>query len=169
MVSAEAKNLDYLTYSPVQTRIVRRKKINKARVVQWLIISGIFLSLMFVNSVIQALLAQTQMQLEVAQSTIENLDKELGRLRYEVADLSSYARVERIASTRFNMLRPAGVDGLNFYSFSPTQPSFGQMELPMAQLTIKQTLKNRENTKVTQKIGGWIAGLDRTLAGEDLN
>src|SRR5690554_4056049 len=94
MVSAEAKNLDYLTYSPVQTRIVRRKKINKACVVQWLIISGIFLSLMFVNSVIQALLAQTQMQLEVAQSTIENLDKELGRLRYEVADLSSYARVE---------------------------------------------------------------------------
>lgn len=166
MISAEAKKLNYEYFSPKQTRRIRRRRINKEQVRRWLVVSGILLSLMAVNSIIQALLAQTQLRLEKAQTKVEALDKELGQLQFELAGLSSYERVERVASVKFGMLRPVGISNLTA-DYSLTQVRLEEVEIPLYELTteFRQETGGR-NKGLAREIGRWISSLGRAMAND---
>jgi cell division protein FtsL len=168
MISAEARKLNYNSFSPKQTRGIRRKRINKEEVRRWLLLSGVLLSLMTVNSILQALLAQTQLRLEDAQAKVETLDKELGQLQYELAGLGSYDRVESVASTKLGMLRPIGFGSLRANN-SSIQTRLEEIEIPLYKLTAEhgKTGSSADQQRgIVHEISRLIAGLGRTMAND---
>ena len=164
MISAEARKLNDEYFSSKQTRRNRRRRINKEQVRRWLVVSGLLLSLMTANSIIQALLAQTQLRLEQAQTKLEALDKELGQLQFELAGLSSYERVERVAAAKFGMLRSAEISNLSA-DYSLTQVRLEEVEIPLYELTTEfRQETGRRNTGLAGEINRWISGLGRAMA-----
>jgi len=66
-------------------------------------IVGVIIGLVFLNSVIQALVVEKNYQVAVRRNQIQALDRELNKIQIEIAGLTSYERIQNLATTELGM------------------------------------------------------------------
>ena len=142
----------------VKIRKVYRMRVNKEKLLGRVRFVAILLLLMTANILVQALLAQTQHRLAVVRDEIREMEKEIGRLQYELADLSSSQRIEVIALNDLGM-KPAESDGRQLLAYTPVLPETPEITLYMQARGYLGTERG-----VLQRVADWLSGAGRVMA-----
>ena len=108
----------------------------------------VFVGLIFLNSVIQALVVQKSHEITVQRNEIQALDRELNKLQIEIAGLTSYDRIQNLAKTELGMKLAAPSD----YRRVAAVPSVDRM----APDSYRQSLWS--------KVAAWVGGAGETMA-----
>ncbi len=158
MVTAKAEDLYYP--APRRVRVRRVRRFNKKKFVNLIRVTGLLLCLMTANTLVQALLAQTQQQLHKVENEIKEVEKIIGHLQYDLANLSSSGRIETIALNNLGM-KPTGIiTNTQLAALSPPV-----LETPEITLYMQGSEAGSLNQGVMERIAGWLSGVGRTLAG----
>lgn len=142
----------------VKIQKVHRIKIDRKKLLDRVRITGILLCLMTANILVQALLAKTQHQLGIVRGEIQELEKDVGRLQYELADLSSSERIEVIAVNALGM-KPAENDSRQLLSYSSALP-----ETPEITLYMQTPYYLEMDRGVMERVTDWFSGVGRVMA-----
>ncbi|NLY89103.1 MAG: hypothetical protein GX085_05725 [Firmicutes bacterium] len=142
----------------VKIRKTYRLKINKKKLLGRVRIVAFLFLLMTANILVQAMLAQSQHRLAVVRGEIEEMEKEIGRLQYELADLSSSQRIEVIAVNVLGM-KPAENDGRQLLAYTPALS-----ETPEITLFMQAPAYLGMERGVLQKVADWLSGAGRVMA-----
>lgn len=164
MLTAEAKKLNYEDVNQVNTARKRKIDVKAAAVLKYLRVGCLLFCLMITNTVIQALLAQTQHKLDSLQAKIIRVEKELGQLQYDLANLSSCRRVEYLAATKLGMEKADTMYNLQL-AIIPESPR----EEPQTDLYLLAENTSFQNRGVVERVASWLTGLGETLAGAEVN
>lgn len=132
-----------------KTRVVMEKKtrLRWKRTVLFKMV-GVLLGLILINSVIQALVVEKNHQIVVQREAIQALDRELNKLQIEIAGLTSYERIQKLAKTELGMKLASPGD----YRRIAAVPSVNQMDSDSYQ-------KN-----IWSRVAAWIGGAGETMA-----
>ena len=144
--------------SRVRIRKVYRMRIDRKKLQNRVRFIAILLLLMTANILVQALLAQTQHRLAMVREEIKEMEKVIGRLQYELADLSSSQRIEGIALNVLGM-KPAKNDDRQLLACAPALPETPEITLFMQASSSSGTVRG-----VWQRVADWLAGTGRVLA-----
>lgn len=111
-------------------------------------IVGVFIGLIFLNSVIQALVVEKNYQIANQRDEIQVLDRELNKIQIEIAGLTSYDRIQKLAKTELGMKLASPGD----YRRIAAVPSLNQMD------------SNSYQKNIWSRVAAWIGGAGETLA-----
>lgn len=139
-------------------RKVYRMRINKKKLLTRVRFIAILLLLMAANILVQAMLAQTQHRLAMVRGEIREMEKEIGRLQYDLAYLGSSERVEVVAVNALGM-KPAENDGRQVLAYSPALP-----ETPEITLFMQAPRSLGAERGVLQRVADWFSGAGRVMA-----
>ncbi len=127
---------------------IRRKtriRLKRAILVK---ICGVLIGLVFLNSIIQALVVQKNYQIVAKSKEIQSLDRELNKIQIEMAGLTSYDRIQYLAKTELGMKLATPRDYRRIAAVS----------------SIDQTTSSSYQQGVWGRFAGWVGGVGRTLA-----
>lgn len=158
MLTAKAEDLYYPASRRVRVRRIRR--FNRKKLFNLVRVTGLLLCLMTANTLVQALLVQTQQQLHKVENEIKEVEKTIGHLQYDLANLSSSGRIETIALNNLGM-KPTGI--LTNTQLAGLSPSV--LETPEITLFMQGSEAGGLNQGVVERISEWLSGVGRTLAG----
>ncbi|HOP74974.1 MAG TPA: cell division protein FtsL [Bacillota bacterium] len=135
-----------------QRQTARRVNVRNAKIV---ILVGILLALVVCNVVVHACVIRQDHQLKYWQKMIDEKERELVKLRIEIAQLESFDRIQRIAQNELGM-RDAGPMDCYLIKSAP--------ELKKEVFKSDYVAKTPTNTGLWNKVSGWLGGLGRTMA-----
>ena len=142
----------------VKIRKVYRMRINKRKLLNRVRVVAILLLLMAANILVQAMLAQTQHRLAMVRGEIKELEKEIGRLQYDLAYLGSSERIEVVAVNTLGM-KPVENEGRQLLAYAPELP-----ETPEITLFMQAPGYPGMERGVLQRVAGWLSGVGRAMA-----
>ena len=111
-------------------------------------ITAVVIGLVFLNSVIQALVVEKNYQIAVQYGQIQALDRELNKLQVEIASLNSYERIQKLAKTELGMKLASSGD----YRRIAVVPS------------LDQTMPRSDRKTIWNRVAAWVGGSGETLA-----
>ncbi len=111
-------------------------------------IVGVLIGLIFLNSVIQALVVEKNHQILVQRGEIQALDRELNKIQIEIAGLNSYERIQKLAKTELGMKLASPED----YRRIAVAPS------------AKRTEPGSYRKNILSRVAAWVGGVGETLA-----
>ncbi|MGE5607482.1 MAG: hypothetical protein ACM3YE_17555 [Bacteroidota bacterium] len=111
-------------------------------------IVGVVIGLVFLNSVIQALVVEKNYQITVQQGKIQALDRELNKIQIEIAGLNSYERIQNLAKTELGMKLASPGD----YRRIAVAPS------------VNQTAPRSYEKNIWSRVAAWVGSAGETLA-----
>lgn len=135
-----------------QRQTARRVNVRNAKIV---ILVGILLALVVCNVVVHACVIRQDHQLKYWQKMIDEKERELVKLRIEIAQLESFDRIQRIAQNELGM-RDAGPMDCYLIKSAP--------ELKKEVFKSDYVAKTPTNTGLWNKVSGWLGGLGQTMA-----
>lgn len=153
-----AEKLPVSTMDDVQNDIVRqRQKVRrvKMRNPKIMIVIGILLTLVVCNVVVQACVIRQDHQLKYWQKMIDEKERELVKLRIEIAQLESFDRIQRIAQNELGM-RDAGPMDCFLIKSAP--------DLKKEVFQSNYVAEAPSNSGLWDKLSGWLGGIGRTMA-----
>jgi cell division protein FtsL len=109
---------------------------------------AVFVGLVFLNSVIQALVVQKNHEITVQRNEIQALDRELNKLQIEIASLASYDRIQNLAKTKLGMKLATPED----YRRIAAVPS------------VDHTTPDSYRQSLWSRVAAWVAGAGETMA-----
>lgn len=140
---------------PKTTSPQRNRRIQKKPRV-WGLAFGIVLCLAIGNVIIQGLVVHKNFQIRNLQSRIDAKEREMLKLRIDIANLESFDRVREVAQNELGM-RAAGPED---YRIIPAVPAI-QDSMTAPKEYLAQTAADRN---VFDKIVSWLGGTGRTMA-----
>ncbi len=108
----------------------------------------VFVGLVFLNSVIQALVVQKNHEIIVRRNEIQALDRELNKMQIEIAGLTSYDRIQNLAKSELGMKLATPGD----YRRIAAAPS------------VKRTEPQSYQENIWEQAADWAGGAGETLA-----
>lgn len=111
-------------------------------------IVGVFIGLVFLNSVIQALVVEKNHQITVQRKQIQALDRELNKIQIEIAGLTSYERIQKLAKTELGMKLASPED----YRRIAVAPSNNQI------------VPNSYEKNIWRRVAAWVGSAGETMA-----
>lgn len=108
----------------------------------------VLIGLVFLNSVIQALLVQKNHEITVRRDEIRALDRELNKLQIEIAGLTSYDRIQHLAKTELGMKLAASGD----YRRIAAAP------------WVDRTAPDSYRQSLWSRVAAWVGGAGETMA-----
>jgi cell division protein FtsL len=127
--------------------IKRKVRIRWKRTVLYKTVA-VLVGLVFMNSVIQALVVQKNYQITVQRNEIQALDRELNKLQIEIADLTSYDRIQNLAKTELGMKLASPGD----YRRIAAVPS------------VDRTAPDSYRKNLWSRVATWVGGAGKTMA-----
>ncbi|NLY74035.1 MAG: hypothetical protein GX075_01880 [Firmicutes bacterium] len=106
------------------------------------------IGLVFLNSLIQALVIQKNYEITRERSAIQALERELTKIRVEIAGLTSYDRIQHLAQTELGM----------------KLASPGDYHRIVAAPVFDRNLPRTYNESLWSKFTAWLEGEGKTLA-----
>lgn len=109
---------------------------------------AVLVGLVFTNSIIQALVIQKNYQIAVQRNEIQALDRELNKLQIEIADLTSYDRIQNLAKTELGMKLASPED----FRRIAAVPS------------VDRTAPDSYRKTLWSRLATWVGGAGKTMA-----
>jgi cell division protein FtsL len=106
------------------------------------------MGLIFLNSIIQALVVEKNYQIAVQRDRIQALDRELNKIQIEIAGLTSYERIQKLAKAELGMKLASSED----YRRIAVSPLVDRVE----------PHSGRKN--IWSRVAAWVGGAGETLA-----
>lgn len=111
-------------------------------------IVGVIIGLVFLNSVIQALVVEKNYQITVQREQIQALDRELNKIQIEIAGLTSYERIQNLAKTELGM-KLASPEDYRRIAVAPSD---------------NQTAPHSYQKNIWRRVAAWIGSAGETMA-----
>lgn len=108
----------------------------------------VFVGLVFLNSLIQALVVQKNYEITVQRNEIQALDREINKLQIEIAGLTSYDRIQNLAKTELGMKLAT----LEDYRRITAVPS------------VDRTAPDSYRQGLWSRVAAWVGGAGETMA-----
>jgi cell division protein FtsL len=143
-------------YEYPKTTVPQRNRHIQKKPRVWVAAFGIVLCLAVGNVIIQGLVVHKNFQIRNLQSRIDAKEREMLKLRIDIANLESFDRVREVAQNELGM-RAAGPDD---YRIIPAVPAT-QDGITAPKEYLAQTATDRN---VFDKIVSWLGGVGRTMA-----
>jgi cell division protein FtsL len=144
-------NKNKSTQSVSQIRKCRTQK--KGRL--WIPVVGVVLGLAVGNIIIQGLVVNKNYQIRNLQSRIQEKEREMLKLRIEIANLESFDRVREIAQNELGMKAAGPEDYLIIPAVPVEQNGLTRPSKYIAAAT---------DRNVFDKIASWLGGVGKTMA-----
>jgi cell division protein FtsL len=142
---------EYLQYTSPKRKVHSRRKPRT-----WIAAMGFVLCLAIGNVIVQGLVVHKNFQIRALQSRITVKERQMLKLRIDIANLESFDRVREVAQNELGM-KAAGPDD---YRIIPAVPAVQDgMTAPREYLVQTATDRN-----VLDKIIAWLGGVGKTMA-----
>lgn len=135
-----------------QRKPVRRVKIHYARL---FVTIGILMAMIIGNVVVHACVIRQDHQIKYWKKMIDDKQRELVKLRIEIAKLESFDRIQQIARNELGM-RDAGPMDCYLIKSAP--------EIKKEVFPGDYVAQTQSETGLWDKLSGWLGGLGRTMA-----
>lgn len=156
MVLAEQLSMADYQYEQRYERRLTQQPRKKSRLMLKLI-CGLFV-LMLINIIVQAMVVQTNHQINTWKNMIREQEREMIQLRVEIAALESFERIQLIAQTELGM-KMAGPDDYKFIAAVPSM----KKSVPSASYLAKSEVR-QNSANLLAKLNNWLGGFGRTMA-----
>jgi cell division protein FtsL len=151
-LKVQVANDEYLQKTAPQRKLRTRSKPRR-----WSAAVGIILCLAIGNVIIQGLVVHKNFQIRNLQSRIDVKERQILKLRIDIANLESFDRVREVAQNELGM-KAAGPDD---YRIIPAVPAADPDGVTAPREYLAQTSGDRN---VLDKIVAWLGGVGKTMA-----
>lgn len=155
MVLAEKMTTIKVEYDTVKHKNTLRKKKYP---IEMMVLAIVLLGLIVGNLIIQALVIEKNLQIKTWNEKIQEKEREILKLRMEIADLESFERIQNIAQNELGM-RNAGPKDLLVIKAAPEYKN----NLPAMEYLAK--VRNHEG--LWSRFSHWVGGIGKTMAKEE--
>lgn len=140
-------------YSNEKLNLKTRVGIEKKTRLRWkrtalIKITAVVIGLVFLNSVIQALVIEKNYQIAVQCDQIQALDREINKIQIEIAGLNSYERIQKLAKTELGM----------------KLASPGDYRRIAVDSSLNRTVPRSDRKNIWNRLAVWVGGSGETLA-----
>ena len=152
MVLAEKMSFTEVNYEINDQKIKPSKRNHNIKL---FIVIGVTVGLIITNLIVQALVLEKNIQIKNWHQQIQEKERDILKLRMEIADLDSFDRVQEIAQNELGMRNPGPKD----FVMVKAAPSY-QEQLPVMSYLAKTQTENGLWGKLTT----WVGEIGKTMA-----
>lgn len=127
--------------------------------------AGIFVVLLVINLIVQALVAQAQYRMSSSQAALSEQERRINLIYLNLADLGSDERIERIAEEKLGMHHALSSEVAFVPAGEHQNPVIGAQSEENSSPLFLASRSDVHQTGIAQRFNDWLQGLGRTLAG----